>query len=73
MNDEARSTRELIWHEVAERNPEEVRLSVWRSTEVIGRIPDAEWRTMHAGTCGLCGREPARLYVTGWRCPECAP
>jgi len=23
--------------------------------------------------CGLCGGEHARLYLSGWRCPRCAP
>lgn len=48
-------------------------LSAWRVFPLIRTIPADEWTAMHAGTCGLCDAEGARLYPTGWRCDACKP
>ena len=69
----AEPTRARIWREICERYPDpKRRTAAWIACDVIAQIPDAEWRAMHAGTCGLCGAG-ARLYPAGWRCDAHAP
>ena len=76
MSDEpgTRSTRERVWREIESQSPDqEAALATWKATELISKIPQAEWAAIHEGTCGLCGAGRARCLATGWRCHGCAP
>lgn len=72
--DETTSTREAMWAEICKRHrTPEARMAAWVNTPLIDKIPDDEWSRLHAGSCGLCKADGARLYPNGWRCDNCKP
>lgn len=68
------STRDAVWAEINARcSTDRDRMAAWMATDLIAMIPDDEWQAMHAGTCGLCGADGARLYAAGFRCDAHLP